>query len=270
MGRVFVMGYLSIDTVAVQGGEATDQPGGAALYAALGARAAGATVTILAAKGEDWPAAWDAAAERAGLDLSQCVRRPGPTRRASLAYAEDGTRTSPHHTGAAWWERTMALLPPLPPGPLAADDVLVLGPMPAAHAARALALAGPARAIADTSEAFAAREGEALRRLLPRLFLFAPSEAEARLLGPLCGCAIALKRGAGGIVLRPAADAAERRFTPPLVDVIDQTGAGDATVGAIAGGLARGATLERAIADAVAVGARVVTARGPAALGVSP
>jgi sugar/nucleoside kinase (ribokinase family) len=267
MGRVFVMGYLSIDRVRAPDGAVQDQPGGAALYAALGARAVGAGAILLAATGEDWPGAWDDAARRCGIDLSQRVRRPGPTRRARLDYAADGTRGSAHHAEAAWWERTVALTPPVPPEPLGADDVLVLCPMPAGDAARALDAAGPARAVADTSEAFARYEPEALRALLPRLFLFAPSREESALLGPLSGCTIVEKRGAEGLVLFAADGAAPCRVTPPAVEVVDPTGAGDATVGAIAGGLAQGQSLEDALRAAVAIGARAVTSRGPAALG---
>lgn len=258
------MGYLSIDRVRGADGRSGDQPGGAALYAALGARAAEAEVVLLAAAGEDWPAEWDAAARGCGIDLSRVERRPGPTRRARLDYAADGSRASAHHAEAAWWERTEALRPPLP-GPLAAEDVLVLGPMPAAHAAAALDAAGPVRAVADTSEAFARREPEAIRALLPRLALFAPSREETALLGTLSGCPVAEKRGAEGILLDR--DGARHRFAPPAVAVLDPTGAGDATVGAVAAGLAHGMPLEDALHRAVAIGARAVTAHGPAALG---
>lgn len=267
MGRVFVMGYLSVDHLRGPDGMATEQPGGAALYAALGARAVGAEAVLLAAAGADWPEAWDDAARRCGIDLSQQVRRPGPTRRARLDYAADGTRASAHHAEVSWWERTAAMAPPSPSAPLAADDVLVLGPMPATEAARALDTAGPARVVADTSEAYARREPQALRALLPRLFLFAPSREESILLGELDGCAMVEKRGAEGLVLLHADGAAPRRFTPPAVAVVDPTGAGDATVGAIAGGLAQGQSLEDAVRAAVAIGARAVTAHGPAALG---
>jgi len=261
------MGYLSIDRVRGPDGVAHDQPGGAALYAALGARAVGAAPVLLAAVGEDWPPAWDRAAERCGIDLSQVARRAGPTRRARIDYAADGTRASAHHAEAAWWERTEALLPPLPAAPLAADDVLVLAPMPAARAAAAVDAAGPARAVADTSEGFARREPDALRALLPRLFLFAPSREETALLGPVSGCAVAEKRGAEGLVLFPADGGAPQVFAAPAVIAVDPTGAGDATVGAIAGGLAGGRSLQEALSAAVAIGAHAVTGQGPAAFG---
>ena len=265
MGRVVVMGYLSMDSITVAGEAQRSMPGGAALYAALGARMAGAEVAMLAASGEDWPEAWTAEARRCGIECAGLERRAGPTRRARLTYAADGSRNSAHHAEAAWWDRTAALLPPLPTR-LGHDDVLVLAPMPTSQAARALDAAGPVRAVADTSEAFAKEEAAALRDLLPRLALFAPSREEAVLLRPLRGCTVVEKRGAEGLALM-AAGQPPQVFPPPPVVALDPTGAGDATVGAIAAGLAAGRALPDALRDAVAVGARTVTAHGPAALG---
>lgn len=266
MGQVVVVGYLSIDSVAGPDGAVREQPGGAALYAALGARAAGAEhVTLLAATGEDWPLAWTAEARRLGVDCASLEPRHGPARRARITYADDDSRSSAHHAEATWWERTEALAPPLPPR-LSPEDVLVLSPMPAAHAARALDAAGPVRAVADTSEAFARQESDALRALLPRLAVFAPSREESRWLRPLEGCAVVEKRGAEGLALLRA-DMPEEVFMPSPVTVRDPTGAGDATVGAIAAGLARGLVLCDAMLAAVEVGARAVTGHGPAGLG---
>ena len=260
------MGYLSIDRVRGPDGVAREQPGGAALYAALGARMVGAEPMLLAAAGEDWPPAWEAEMQRCGIDTAGIVRRAGPTRRARLDYAADGTRDSAHHAEAAWWDRTTALLPPLP-GSLTAEDVLLLAPMPPAHAAAALDAAGPARAAADTSEAFAMRDAPALRALMPRLFVFAPSREESRFLGRLAGCAVVEKRGADGLALFDVDGNPPELFPAPAVKVVDPTGAGDATLGAIAGGLAQGKTLREAVREAVAVGAHAVTGAGPSALG---
>jgi len=266
MGRVVVMGYLSIDQVTQPDGTRRAQPGGAALYAALGARALGAEVAMLAAAGEDWPEAWHEEARRCGIDCAGVERRAGASRRARLDYAADGARGSTHHDEEEWWARTAALLPPLP-ARLGPDDVLVLAPMPAAQAARALDAAGPCRTVADTSEAFARRDADALRALLPRLALFAPSRAESRWLMPMRGCPIVEKRGAEGLALLSPEGAAPEIFAAPTVVVRDATGAGDATVGAIAAGLAAGDTLWAALHAAVMIGARTVTGDGPAALG---
>jgi sugar/nucleoside kinase (ribokinase family) len=152
--------------------------------------------------------------------------------------------------------------------------------MPAALAAGAIARAAGARVVADTSEAFAAREPQALRALLPRLAVFAPSREETRLLLPgldddraalalaAAGCMIMQKRGADGVVLVAGADAPQVRLPALAVDVVDPTGAGDATVGALAAGLAAGLQFIDAASRALAVGAATVTGAGPSALGL--
>jgi ribokinase len=256
------MGYLSLDRVTQADGTSREQPGGAALYAALGARAAGAEVELLVAIGGDWPAAWLQEMVRHGIGIAACERRDGPTRRARIAHARGGTRHSAHHDDALWWERTQALAPPMPPL-LAPDDVLLLAPMPPRHAMAALDAAGPVRAVADTSEAFLRQDPAALRALLPRLSVFAPSREETDVLGEASGCAVVEKRGADGLFLHDP----PQRFAPPPVVVLDTTGAGDATVGAIAAGLAAGRSLAATLPSAVAIGARCVTGHGPSALG---
>jgi ribokinase len=135
--------------------------------------------------------------------VSLVERRDGPTRRARLVDGAADARHSAHHGEAAWWERTAARAPPrITAHP---DDVVVSAPMPAACLARLIEEAGQARVVADTSEAFAAREGAALRALLPHLYVFAPSSAEvahlaggnAASLQSLCATVVE-KRGAAG------------------------------------------------------------------------
>lgn len=276
-GRVIVVGYLSIDRIATASAQAEAVPGGAALYAALGARAAGAAVSLVACAGADWPQAWTEALAARGIDVAAVVRRAGPTRRARLDYAADGLRRSAHHEEAAWWERTDALAPPDPPRADAAD-VIVAGPMRAARLRDVLDRASGARVVADTSEAFARREAEALRALFSALAVFAPSREETRLLAPgpeparalaACGTVVVEKRGAEGLAVYRDADTPPVVVAAPAVVVIDPTGAGDATVGALAAGLARGEDVVAAARGAVAVGARCVTGPGPSALGLA-
>ena len=59
-----------------------------------------------------------------------------------------------------------------------------------------------------------------------------------------------------------AQDRAVQHLAAPKVDVVDTTGAGDAFVGALAVKLARGASLEEAVAYAVRAGAAAVTKEG--------
>jgi ribokinase len=274
-GRVIVVGYLSIDRIATASTRFDAVPGGAALYAALGARAVGAAVSLLARAGADWPPAWTEALAARGIDVAAVVRRAGPTRRARLDYAAEGLRRSGHHDEAAWWARTDALAPPDPPRADAAD-VIVAGPMRAARLRGVLDRAWGARVVADTSEAFARREAAALGALLSALAVFAPSREETRLLAPgpeparalaACGTVVVEKRGAEGLAVYRDADTSPVVVAAPTVVVIDPTGAGDATVGALAAGLARGEDIVAAARGAVAVGARCVTGPGPSALG---
>ena len=54
-GKLLVVGYLSIDTVTDRAGRSRRMPGGACLYAGLGARHAGAEVALAASVGADYP-----------------------------------------------------------------------------------------------------------------------------------------------------------------------------------------------------------------------
>lgn len=270
-GRVIVAGYLSMDRIVTETQGFDAVPGGAALYAALGARAADAEVTLAAAAGDDWPEAWTGALAAQGIDVSLLERRGGPTRRARLVYGPADSRHSAHHGDAAWWERTAALAPPrIAAGP---DHIVVAAPMPASRLARLIDEAGEARVVADTSEAFAEREGAALRALLPRLAVFAPSSAEvahlaggdAASLQALCATVVE-KRGAAGVIVHRR-DAEAVRIAAPAATVVDATGAGDATVGAFAAALAQGSDVIEAARLAVAIGRSCVTGAGPEALG---
>lgn len=279
MGRVAVLGYLSIDTIATPAGIHRDVPGGAALYAALGARAAGADVRLHACAGEDFAPHWLAALARCGVDVDGVEHRAGPTRRARLAHGDDGRRASPHHAEALWWERTTALAPTIPAAIEA--DIVALAPMPMACLAPALEAArrSAARAVADTSEAFARREGDALLTRLGELAVFAPSREETRVLLPdldddeaaatlaARGCAVLQKRGAEGALA--IAGGTRTRLPAPATTPVDPTGAGDATVGALAGYMAAGIAFVDAARRALEVGARTVTQPGPGALGLA-
>jgi sugar/nucleoside kinase (ribokinase family) len=274
--RIGVMGYLSIDTITTDGEVMADVPGGAALYAALGARALGAEVALIACAGEDYPSAWLERIASLGIDISHVRRKSGPTRRARLATMAGGERQSAHHGEALWWERTEALAPELP-GDLSVD-CLSLAPMPperAMHAARS----ANAPVLADTSAAFAKDHRLAVMSLVKQLSCFAPSLEETRILLPGLSDSIALrhlaatgpdvvqKRGAAGIYVCAAQQGLIRRVPSPGASEVDATGAGDATVGALAVGLAKGLPLRSAAEQAARIGARTVTGHGPSALG---
>lgn len=281
MSCVRVVGYLSFDRIEFQGRVCDDVPGGAALYAALAARQAGANVSLHAIAGEDFDAALLARLAQIGIDLSQIQRAAGKTRRARLAYSTADLRTNAHHGADAWWERTRALAPPVPAN-LAAGDVVALMAVPGATAAATLdaaRLAG-ARVAMDTSAAFAARECELILAVCGGAHVFAPSLEETRLLCPdmsddaaavrlaASGCNVLQKRGADGAFAVAAHRDSGTRLAAPPTAVLDPTGAGDATLGGLAAALAAGLDFMSAARAALASGAACVRALGASALGL--
>lgn len=135
--------------------------------------------------------------------------------------------------------------------------------------------------VADTSAAFAAADTERLLSVLPRLAVFAPSCEETRLLFPgqsddeaahalaRYGVHVLQKRGADGAlaVLSGAQQAVKIAAWP--TQLCDPTGAGDATLGALAAHLAFGLPFPVAAQEALKAGAKTVSAVGPSGLGFS-
>jgi sugar/nucleoside kinase (ribokinase family) len=279
---VWVVGYLSLDVIVVEGRVHEEVPGGGALYAALGAAAGGAAPVLVAARGPDFPETVLDALRAAGVDVSAVTRREHPTRRARLAHGADGRRESAHYARPEWHAATAALAPELPPA-TAGAVVAVLTAMPAGDLARQIAWARArgASVVVDTSEVFATRDRDGLLALADRIDLFAPSREETRLLlpdldddGALAALAlrcprVVQKRGADGLALRSAAHPAGLRVAPRAGPVVDPTGAGDACVGALAAGVARGLDDAALLALGGEVAARAVAGIGPAGLGLA-
>lgn len=277
-----VVGYLSLDEIHVDGVGRRGVPGGAALYAALGALAGCARVLLGAARGSDFPEAVLGALATMGVDLSAVARRDHPTRRAGLAYGRDGRRESGHYRQGEWHAATRALTPPLLPDE-ASPAVVVLTAMPAEALERQIAWARArgAGVVVDTSEVFAAGEGARLLELVRRVDLFAPSREETRCLLPGLDDDAALralggrcprvvqKRGAEGLALVSIAHPSGLRQPAVAAGVVDPTGAGDACVGALGAGVARGLDDPALLALGVEVGARAVAGFGPEGLGLA-
>ena len=281
--RITVAGYLSLDSLVCPAGTFEDVPGGAALYAALGARAAGARVRLRAALCGDFPRTALDGLVSLGIDLDGLERAAGATRRGRLedreaSPARTTRRASPHHRDPAWWARTRALAPTPCRHPA---DVVVCTAMPAAclvrHAAAARALG--ARVVADTSEGYASTECEALLAALPRLDLFAPSREEVRRLLPGLDdeaaqraldarCPqVVQKRGPDGMWWSRAGCPIHREPSHAR-EIADSTGAGDVAAGALAAGLARGLPVPELLHLASEVAARAAGSVGPQGLGL--
>ena len=280
--RILAVGYLSIDTIETPAGRFERVPGGAALYAALGVRHAGALAGVVAAVGNDYPIHWLDVLAQMGIDISRVERRPGPTRTARLQHSAGGKRLSPLHGDDVWWQRTLARSPP-PLGDLGDVDGLVAGPMPvdALSAVIHQAARQKLHVIADTSEAFAIHAAARLLDLVSQLAAFAPSREETRLLLPGVtddmaasslaerGMHVLQKRGADGAWAVSAGGGPGIHMPAPPAVVIDPTGAGDATVGALAAHLFSAQSFMVAATAALSTGAVAVSGIGPAALGLS-
>ncbi|MDH1271626.1 carbohydrate kinase family protein [Rhizobium pusense] len=278
--RVLVVGYLSIDTVTSPDGEIQTLPGGAALYASLGARQLGVTVDIASSIGSDYPAEWLQALKTAGIGIDHIRELSVPTRWATIVHLPDGRRESRHFKDPAW-RLASENHRPLWPDDLSEYDVIVACPMPAAYLAKLLdeATAISKAVVADINEATAEEEGEAVRALLSRLDIFAPSREETRLLYPTlddvtaalqiasAGTNVIQKLGAAGLRVVERCGTSEKSIPALTTVVVDPTGAGDATVGAIGAARAIGLSIFPAANAALSIGALAVTGRGPAALG---
>jgi ribokinase len=277
-----VAGYLSLDEIVVDGVGRRGVPGGAALYAALGALAGGVRVQLGVTCGSDFPEGVLGSLAAMGVDLSSVARSDHPTRRAGLVHGRDGRRESAHYGRDEWHAATRALTPPcLPDG--SPVSVVVLTAMPGDALARQIAWARArgARVVVDTSEVFAAAERERLLELVRRVDLFAPSREETRLLlpglddeaalaalGGLCQ-RVVQKRGADGLALVSGSHPSGLRRRASLARVVDPTGAGDASVGALGAGLARGLDDPALLALALEVAARALAGFGPEGLGLA-
>lgn len=280
--RILAVGYLSIDTLTTAAGRLGEVPGGGALYAALAGRRAGAHASILACVGEDYPQVWLDRIAALEVDVSSVSRVEGATRRARLIHRASGERLSGHYDDPLWWERTAALAPRLP-SEIEGYDFVIAAPMTVASLGEVVRLANRSGVpvVADTSEAIAARSGQDLLTLLPRLAVFAPSREETRILCPgisdddavhilaALGPSIVQKRGPDGLAACERLGDALFELSAKRTAVVDPTGAGDTLVGALAAGLASGSSFRETVIMAGELAAASVTGVGPSALGLA-
>jgi len=280
------LGNLIVDDIVFPDGSTRlGEPGGAMLYAALGAALWGARVAVVAPVGSDYPrATLDALAAR-GIELSGLRPLARPGLRAWLRYVPDGRRVehqsgSPTHDEASPRAEDLAAFPDA--------RAFHLAPTPRVCQARlvdALAARSQAFVSLDPHDPITEPSLAAWRQVLASVDLLFLSEEEARLpsldrapaaaLRALAGGrlgAVAVKRGArGGDYI----DLGSGTVTPWPARThadVDATGAGDAFAGGfLAGWLdARdlGAALTRGVVSASfaleALGARGLLDASPA------
>ena len=262
------LGNLIVDDVVFADGRTRmSQPGGAMLYAALGAALWGARVAIIAPVGDDYPRDTLRALEARGVDLSGLRPLGRQGLRTWLLY-ERAARRVVHQLGSP----AHAEASPLPAdirGEAAGARAFHIAPIPIECQARLLEpLSLRAGAMLSLDPHDPLREGtlERWQPLLPLLDLLFVSEEELTLpgleadpakLASLAGGrlrAIAHKRGErGGVYF----DASSGRATPwpaRVEAVVDPTGAGDAFAGGFLSGrlagLGLGGSLARGVVSA--------------------
>jgi ribokinase len=243
-------------------------PGGKGANQALAARLAGAQVALYGAVGHDAfaaPALANLAA--AGVDLGGVTRVDAPTGVALINVDRHGENAITVVAGA----NAQARAAQVPPERLGAGctllmqletgvgEVAALADRARRSGARVLLNAAPGSPLPDTLlsnvDFLIVNESEA-EAISPGL----SSEAFMRHIGDRFGTTVVMTLGAAGAVMSCNGDV--MRETPPSVDVIDTTGAGDAFAGTFAAALDRRAAVRESLAAAVHAGARACTHEG--------
>ena len=242
--------------------------GGKGANQALAARLAGAQVAMYGAVGHDAftaPALANLAA--AGVDLGGVMRVDAPTGVALINVDMRGENAITVVAGA----NALARAAQIPAEHLGAGctllmqletsvgEVAALADRARRSGTRVLLNAAPGSPLPDTLlsnvDFLIVNETEAAA-IAPGL----SSEAFMRHVGGRFGATVVMTLGAAGAVMSCNGDVT--RETPPSVDVIDTTGAGDSFAGTFAAALDRRAAVREALAAAVHAGARACTHEG--------
>ncbi len=277
-----ILGNLILDDVVLPDGTTRmGQPGGAAIYAALGARLWEVDVGIVSVVGEDYPAPiLETLAER-GIDLEGVRRTAGPTLRTWLLY-EGRRRRVVHRLDGPTHAEVSPGAGDLPAGwrPRACH----LAPMPFAVQRELVATLGERPDLLLSLDPYELVREEALpewHELLAGLDLLFLSEDEMELPGGLAEPEPALRRLAGpagrlqrllykqgahgGLAFDIPGDRF-RHWQPLSTEVAEPTGAGDAFAGGLLAGHLLGDTPGRALARGLVSASFALDGQGPEAL----
>jgi sugar/nucleoside kinase (ribokinase family) len=256
-----VLGNLLVDDVVFEDGRTRmAQPGGAVLYAALGAALWGVRVGVASWRGDDYPDWALGALSARGIDVSGVLPLGGPSLRTWLLY-EGRRRQIVHRLECPSHAAVSPSADRLPAGWLSAR-AFHLAPMPldvqgallgALRERETLLSVDPYELFRpDTLEACLASLGAADVLFLSEDELELPGAREdpRGVLRALCAGRlqrIVFKRGALGGLLFDAGEGAFAAWSARAGRQVDPTGAGDAFAGGVLAGWLRGDPTPRAL-----------------------
>ena len=270
--RLIVSSNLIVDDIVLPGQAAGGTyPGGAVLWAAIGARTAAEFVTVHAGVGPDFEELFGVIFDRLGLSRDGLAHLDAPTIRSRLVYEAEDRRTETPVHGPDHFARMQVSLSSVPAGIFPVDGTYIFRDLWPDYWRDVARLRVDLGTILWELQGDAARP-EDLTEVSNRLAfvdILSLNRAEAMSLTSAVDSSRALDRllacGAKAVVLREGADGAiiatssERfRVLPPPGPVIDVTGGGNAFSGGfLAGFVAHAGNLERA-AQAGAAAAAIV------------
>lgn len=240
-----MIGNLVLDDIITSTGDVRHgTPGGAVVYAALGAALWGVSVGVVAAAGTNYPVDVLASLARRGVDLGGVRKVDEPGLHVRIAHGVT-TRHITHMAGSPSFAAWTPACEDLPPD-WAHAGIVHLTPMPLdrQEAFVARLAAGPARASVDPHTAVTLGTKARWVRLLTRVDYAFMNEGQddvalAEWPGPRLRLVLVKAGARGGRVRR--ADGPSVRWDPVDVAVVDPTGAGDAFAGGFLAGVLRGA-----------------------------
>lgn len=243
------IGNLTIDQAVSPVGARVESVGGDALFAALAARLAGGSPTVLAPLGTDATPALLDAIRLSGTDPATLPRRDLPTIRNVIHYDDTGGRVWDLVLGEGHFEELSVRPADVSEAALAAPGVLVSAM--ALHAQLELAAWLRDRTTAtiyfDPQEDYIVGHETALRDAVRGCDVFLPSEIEAAALAgtsdlpaavatflELGPQVVVIKRAAAGCLVATRQRPEPTVLPTDVIEPVDSTGAGDAFCGAFA------------------------------------
>jgi sugar/nucleoside kinase (ribokinase family) len=243
---VLVVGSIALDTVKTPVEEHTDQLGGSASYAAVGASFF-APVKLVGVVGDDFPEAEFEFWKSRNIDASGVQRVKGKTFRWSGEYAWDLNTRETRSLALNVFENFQ---PALPENFRETKFVLLANIAPALQIHVLDQMRRPRFVVADTMDLWIETTRKDLDALLPRIDLLILNDSEARQMTgdtSLIRAGRAIRRMGPNYVAVKKGEHGALLFGPdeffscgayPLEDIHDPTGAGDTFAGGVAGYLA--------------------------------